>query len=164
MRPIDPKHSLPERAHPAHHAAVDSNNRSTIVFVTICTKNRTPWLANKEAHHAITTAWSHSQNWIAGKYVLLPDHIHLFCAPGIFPTTALKAWVSYWKRLATVKLREHIPDFTWQRDFWDTQLRKGDSYSEKWAYVQNNPVRHKLVEKANDWPHQGEMNALHWHD
>ena len=52
----------------------------------------------------------------------------------------------------------------WQKDFFDRQLRRGESYSEKWAYVFNNPARASLVQAAEDWPHQGELNSLAWHE
>jgi len=52
----------------------------------------------------------------------------------------------------------------WQPDFWDTQLRKGDSYGEKWNYVRNNPVRAGRVERADDWPYHGTIETLFWHD
>ena len=51
-----------------------------------------------------------------------------------------------------------------QRDQWDTQLRTGESYASKWEYVRNNPVRKCLVARADDWPYQGELNILQWHD
>ena len=56
------------------------------------------------------------------------------------------------------------PEWLWQRDCWDRQLRIGASYSEKWEYVRRNPVRADLVENPDDWPWQGEMNSLPWHD
>jgi hypothetical protein len=28
----------------------------------------------------------------------------------------------------------------------------------------NNPVRHGYVAHAEDWPYQGELNVLQWHD
>ena len=52
----------------------------------------------------------------------------------------------------------------WERSFWDHQLRNGDSYDVKWLYVRNNPVRHGLVKNADDWPFQGKVNDLAWHD
>lgn len=52
----------------------------------------------------------------------------------------------------------------WQTDCWDTQLRAGESYSAKWDYVRHNAVRHGLVEHDADWPYQGELNILDWHD
>ena len=45
---------------------------------------------------------------------------------------------------------------------WDRRLRDSDSYEEKWEYIRNNPVRHKLVTRAEDWPYQGELNVLKW--
>jgi putative transposase len=50
----------------------------------------------------------------------------------------------------------------WQRHFWDTQLRKGESYDEKWQYVVENPVRAGLAKRSEDWPYQGELNTLPW--
>jgi hypothetical protein len=48
------------------------------------------------------------------------------------------------------------------RDFWDTQLRRQESYDSKWEYVISNPVRAGLVKEPNDWPFQGELNVLPW--
>jgi putative transposase len=50
----------------------------------------------------------------------------------------------------------------WQRDFWDTQLRRNESYEEKWHYVIENPVRAGFVNNSEDWPYQGEINVLDW--
>ena len=52
----------------------------------------------------------------------------------------------------------------WLLDGWDTQLRTGDSYSQKWDYDRNNPVRHGLAKQAEDWPYQGELCHIEWHD
>ena len=51
-----------------------------------------------------------------------------------------------------------------QRAQWDTQLRSGSDYEGKWIYVRNNPVRKGIVKRAEDWPYQGELNVLEWHD
>lgn len=52
----------------------------------------------------------------------------------------------------------------WQADFWDTQLRRHESYATKWNYVRNNPGRAGLSVRPEDWPYQGELNLLRWHD
>ena len=36
-------------------------------------------------------------------------------------------------------------------------LRSDESYSQKWNYVRENPVRAGLVKSAADWPYQGEI-------
>jgi REP element-mobilizing transposase RayT len=74
---------------------------------------------------------------------------------------ALDRWIAYWKSLTTRALGED-PGSLWQREFWDHQLRRGDSYEEKWEYVRNNPVRAGLASRSEDWPYQGEVNTLEW--
>jgi hypothetical protein len=43
-------------------------------------------------------------------------------------------------------------------------LRKGDSYAAKWEYTWNNPVRHGLVARPEEWPWAGEIESLSWHE
>jgi hypothetical protein len=38
-----------------------------------------------------------------GQYVIMPDHIHLFCSPGRLPVPSLKQWVEYWKGQIAVR-------------------------------------------------------------
>ncbi|MGI9172622.1 MAG: transposase [Chthoniobacterales bacterium] len=45
----------------------------------------------------------------------------------------------------------------WQRGFFDHLLRNSESYSQKWNYVEQNPVRAGLVENAEDWPYAGQI-------
>ena len=37
---------------------------------------------------------------------------------------------------------------------------QAESYSQKWEYVKENPVRAGLAEKSDDWPFQGEIESL----
>ena len=64
--------------------------------------------------------------------------------------------------LPNVPLSRPPPLF--QRDCWDRQLRTGESYAQKWEYVRNNPVRKGLVAHADEWPYQGQVNVLEWHE
>jgi len=48
----------------------------------------------------------------------------------------------------------------WQSEFFDHVIRSADSYTEKWNYVRENPVRAGLVATANTWPYSGEINLL----
>jgi hypothetical protein len=52
----------------------------------------------------------------------------------------------------------------WQKDFFDRQLRGGESYHQKWLYVMENPVTAGLASHWEDWPYQGELNVLQWHE
>ena len=48
----------------------------------------------------------------------------------------------------------------WQPEFFDHLLRSEESYTKKWNYVRDNPVREKLVERADDWPFSGCVEVL----
>jgi putative transposase len=150
------------RKHPAHFPTVERFNTPIIIFLTVCTKNRKRILANDNAHDALKNAWRQHPLWLVGRYIVMPDHVHLFCAPAEFSPTPLGVWVRFWKSYAAQHWPRKEDAPVWQRHFWDTQLRRGESYSEKWEYVVQDAVRANLVERAEDWPYQGELNVLRW--
>jgi len=150
------------RKHPAHFPAKERHNAAIIVFLTVCTKDRRNILANNAAHNVFLAAWQTRPSWLVGRYVIMPDHIHLFCAPATLNIPPLERWVRFWKSLATQNWPNAKQLPVWQRHFWDTQLRRGESYDEKWDYVVENPVRAGLVKHSRDWPFQGELNILPW--
>jgi putative transposase len=154
--------TLPSRRAPPHLAIVDRGNRPNIIYLTVCTWNRQPMLANYAMYDLLIEVWQKADTWLVGRFVILPNHVHLFCAPADVAHPPLTVWVSYWKRLATIARRKAHPDFRWQVNFWDTQLRSGDSYDAKWAYVYQNPVRHGLVERAEDWPFSKTLHEFIW--
>lgn len=136
-----------------------SLSHPNIVFLTVCTKDRKPWLARTQVQHALENIWKNATAWITGRYVLMPDHLHLFCAP-VDLEIPLDAWVSYWKSQFS---RLHLADTgAWQRSSWHHRLRVSESYSEKWDYVRANPMRAGLVESSDAWPYQGEISELRW--
>jgi REP element-mobilizing transposase RayT len=155
------KFDAPERRHPIHLPPLEAHNCSVIVFVTACTAHRRKILASASAHDALLTAWRSATTWLVGRYVIMPDHVHLFCASNGLEAPSLERWMRYWKALVTKKLGRHTGE-VWQRDHWDRQLRHGESYGKKWEYVCSNPVRLGLVANAADWPYQGEPNELRW--
>ena len=50
----------------------------------------------------------------------------------------------------------------WQKTFFDPLLRSSESYSEKWNYVRQNPVRAGLVASMEDSPYLGEIFTLEY--
>jgi putative transposase len=169
------------RKHPVHRPVYERRDVPIIVYLTACTKGRKPILANPAVHELLHASWREARSWLVGRYVVMPDHIHLFCAPAINyggtgavpsqileaslgrhsgrPSSLLEKWVAYWKSRHWPN-PNHAP--IWQRHFWDTQLRGSESYDQKWEYVIENPVRAGLVTKPEDFPYQGELNVLRW--
>ena len=99
----------PCRRRPAHPPIAEPFNRAIIVFVTVCTKDRQPLLANPYIHDLLLRAWESASQWVVGRYVIMPDHLHLFCAPATWPPTSLRRWVAYWKSLVARAVRGFGP-------------------------------------------------------
>jgi putative transposase len=153
---------LPKRRRPTHHPGVDRHNQPIIHFITVCTKDRRPVLASILMHEILRKAWEAADAFMVGRYVIMPDHLHLFCSPVQTGPHYLQPWIRYWKSLATRRLPNVGKAQLWQRDFWDTQMRNAENYATQWEYIRFNPVRSGLVTDPNEWPYQGEMSPCGW--
>ena len=151
----------PRYKHPIHLPPREAHNRPIIISVTVVTKARQPILANPHAHELLREVWTEATHWSVGRYVIMPDHVHFFCAPAE-PDGTLERWMTYWKSRLSKRwsVRSQVPVF--QTQHWDRQLRHEEGYDEKWAYCRENPVRAGLVTRADDWPFQGEIHHLQW--
>ena len=235
---------LPQRRHPSRNSVMTHlDNRAIMLYVTVVTGKRNAMLADKAVQDCIVAAWKAAADWLVGRYVIMPDHIHFFCAPATYPPPDFHRWMKQWKaqvsrsfpiglragrahgrvalvatgipadtshgRVALVATETPVdtlhgrvalvatgngadaaatsaalpptddavatsaalpnvplsrPSPLFQRDCWDRQLRTGESYVQKWEYVRNNPVRKGLVAHADEWPYQGQVNVLEWHE
>jgi putative transposase len=155
---------IPQRKKPARGATNTRGNRSVIIFVTVCTRERKNILARDDIHDVLRTLWRDRSQWVVGRYMIMPDHIHLFSSPAIRDAVHVRDWIAYWKSKSALQWPRKSEAPVWQREAWDRQVRAGESYTEKWNYVKNNPVRAGLVHDASQWPFQGEIEALSWHD
>jgi REP element-mobilizing transposase RayT len=138
--------------------------RSPIYFVTACTQNRRNILATPAIHETFLRFGQEGPShgaWM-GAYVIMPDHLHLFVATEDEQIT-ISTWMKSWKNTISKTLRENgVAPPHWQKTFFDHLLRSSESYSEKWNYVRENPVRPRLVASAEDWPYVGEVFALQY--
>ena len=131
---------------------------SPLYFVTFCTHLRKPFLARDDVHAAFV-AYSRRApdlNVAVGRYVIMPDHIHLFVRGS--QVFELGPWVGLLKQaLAKAAKLSRAKAQLWEEGFFDHVLRSDESYSQKWNYVRENPVRAGLVKSIDDWPYQGEI-------
>jgi putative transposase len=119
-----------------HYSVQKSGNRSTIVYLTQCTDKKKRILDNDTIHDLICKSWSEADSWYVGRYVIMPDHIHMFCAPRN-QRHSLQSWVKFWKSFCSRNWPNQDDKPIWQKSYWDTQLRKLESYKPKWEYVKN---------------------------
>jgi putative transposase len=133
-----------------------------VYFLTACTEARRPLLANAGVHDVFVrfTKEAGNQGVLAGRYVLMPDHVHLFAA--FSPASpALSEWMKGLKAVVARHLRNRqVSAPYWQERFFDHVMRSAESYGQKWLYVRDNHVRAGLVANWADWPYQGEIHPL----
>jgi putative transposase len=155
LPPLDP---VPGRKKPAGGVKILSG-QPTIVFLTVCAKDRVPWMAQRAVQESLEEIWRKADAWLVGTYLLMPDHLHLFCAPRDLHFT-IEQWLTFWKREFS---RKHLSE-NWprQRNGFHHRLRDPREYEDKWRYVEENPVRKGLVTRPEDWPFQGMLHPLRW--
>lgn len=153
-----------DMAHLPHLCPFDEQ---PIVFLTVCTFERQPLLAADGCHVILRTLWEESavrNGWFVGRYVLMPDHVHLFARASKDART-LADWMRIWKSISSRRIQEagkrRGAPF-WQAEYFDRFLRSAESYSLKWDYVANNPVRKGLVRTREEWRFAGEIWELRW--
>ena len=132
-----------------------------LFFVTICTIHRQKIRDLCTAHHAFEAYVRRARDEFGvgvGRYLIMPDHMHLFVRGG--NDFKLAQWVNGLKREISVALGAIKKRPLWQPGFFDHVLRNDESYSQKWKYVRENPVRAGLVSRADDWPYQGEFVSI----
>ncbi len=137
-------------------------NVQPLYFVTFNTFERKRMLALSEIHETfcIFCIRAQERNVAVGRYVLMPDHAHLFVALPSEGITLVKWVQSLRSVLGKALLRLGFEKPHWQEGFFDHVLRNHESYSEKWNYVRMNPVRAGLSGTPEGWPYQGEITRL----
>src|ERR1041384_3815506 len=187
--PNAPDGELPQRQNPTPGVHINPG-QSNIVLLTITTEKRDPWLANETVHRLLYQTWSEAKPWLVGDYLLMPDHLHCFCAPHDLHFT-IETWIAYWKREFALKRKRlagtlapplargktilptdlaggasgaasHPSEWKFQPRGWHHRLRDGENYSERWLYVQENPVRKGFCQRIEDWPFKGKVFDLMW--
>jgi REP element-mobilizing transposase RayT len=126
-------------------------DRSIIYFVTICVKNRRNVLANCEVFDAIKAMIARLQKWHVLAGVVMPDHVHWIVCPVENRDSSVGDFSHGFKRVLRKCLAPQ--SWEWQRGCFDRLLRSDENLQNKWTYVKDNPIRHGLTEKAEDWPY-----------
>jgi REP-associated tyrosine transposase len=135
-----------------------------IFFITTCVFRRRSILASKEVAIILSDEWqnAHSRHgWTIGRFVIMPDHVNFFCRAELGAKT-LPIFMQRWKEWTSKRIARQLKltGNIWQEEFFDDVLRSSESYSRKWDYVKQNPVRAGLVKSSDQWPWQGEIESL----
>jgi putative DNA methylase len=85
-------------------------------------------------------------------WVVMPNHVHVLCTPcaGYGLAQVMHSIKSFTANEAN-KMLERRGRF-WQKEYFDRYIRNARHFSKVVAYIENNPVKANLCEKATDWP------------
>lgn len=158
--PASPMPATPQHTHLRRLSNVFA--KDPIYFITTNTKDRRKLFNNPDACKILIEEWTGAferHGWAVGSYVIMPDHVHFFCKPTP-EACKLSLFMQQWKQWTSKRIKQKLDleEPVWQQEFFDHVLRSHESYSEKWNYFEQNPVRAGLVEKAEDWPHAGSIH------
>jgi REP element-mobilizing transposase RayT len=126
-------------------------DKSIIYFVTICVKDRRHVLAAPDVFEAIKTALAQLRKWYVLAGVVMADHTHWVVSPVEDRDLSIGDFSHGFKRMLRKSLGPQ--PWQWQRGCFDRLLRSNENLRNKWIYVRDNPVRHGLVQNAEDWPY-----------
>ncbi len=138
---------------------------NAIVFITCVTHDRLPYLrelSNVELLFNTMRSVQVIHPFRLLAYVILPDHFHwlMYVSPDHDTFSSILHSV---KRNFTLNYKEvHQIDVAfnvWQARFWDHVIRDECDFKNHFDYIHWNPVKHRLVERPEDWTHS---TYQHW--
>ncbi|MGC2477227.1 MAG: transposase, partial [Candidatus Sulfotelmatobacter sp.] len=93
----------------------------------------------------------HGSAYLLHEFVIMPDHIHVL----LTPTTSLEKAVQFIKGGFSYRAKKELGSNleVWQKGFLDHRIRDASDYRIHQVYVQQNPVRRHLCERAEDYPY-----------
>ena len=140
-------------------------NKFGAYFITICTNNRNPVLAeirkgsaSEPIHHTLLPCGIATADVIShlserfpvhvSAYVIMPDHIHMILhlqshVDDPAPRADLKAILCAYKSLTTRAIKQQYPQIraVFQTSFFEHVIRNRQDYEEKEQYIRNNPAK-----------------------
>ena len=129
---------------------VASNNGQTY-FVTSSTAERRPFFRHERwAKLFLEALYGYRpERYLLHGFVLMPDHFHLL----ITPKASLELAIQCLKGGFSFRARR---EFKWAGDIWvtgfsDHRIRDDEDFEIHLAYIQRNPVKAMLVERAEQY-------------
>ena len=125
-------------------------------YLTVCTLNKKPLLANAEAADIIFKSfdWLETNErleWFC--VIVMPDHIHAVIQLGSQQT--LPRLMQSFKSFTAKEINAHLmrSGSLWQATYYEHGIRRDESLRAIIRYCYENPVRRGLVEEASDYPY-----------
>jgi len=130
---------------------------NTKYFITGATYKKKYFLVSEKAKTCVFKSLNkglNSSGWALEDWVILHNHYHVMVnSPE--NVESLSAIIRDIHKFTAMWIKKNVPktlneDKIWW-NYWDTCITYERSYYSRLNYLWNNPVKHGLVEKAEDW-------------
>jgi REP element-mobilizing transposase RayT len=140
------------------------SHQRVLYFITVCCFNRRTVFDND---HAVKIALESLSNcadatdWKVWQICFMPDHVHLMISPLSGREQMISKVIQRWKSSSKQRLnRAGVEGVVWQREFFDRLLRSDESLTDKWRYVEMNPVRAGLCDDPAEFRYLGAPDKI----
>ena len=125
-------------------------------FVTTkCWQGRSLFQVTEVAEILVDTLFHYRDSgaYLLHEFVIMPDHLHLLLTPN--SETSLEKALQLIKGGSSHRIHKERGSKMeiWQVGFHDWTVRDQEDWNAKVSYIHMNPVRARLCERPEDWPH-----------
>jgi putative transposase len=85
-----------------------------------------------------------------GPFAVIANHVHVLLLPEVPPSRLLKSLKGHTAREAN-RLLGRTGESFWQRESYDHAVRDSGEFARITAYIENNPLKAGLVQRAEDY-------------
>jgi len=94
------------------------------------------------------------------EFVIMPDHIHLILTPA--PDVSLERAMQFIKGGFSFRAKRELNygSDVWERSFTEHRIKSADEYDSYRAYIQENPLKARLVKLGETYPYSSAVIAV----
>ena len=156
--------ALPDRKHLKRIPVWIPSDQTVVYFVTTnCYQRRRVFTSDLTVKIALESLMkcAEASDWNTPQVCFMPDHVHLMLLPMQEREQSLARIMQRWKSSSKQRLnRAGTEGDIWQREFFDRLLRSSESLTEKWRYIEMNPVRAGLCKVPKEYPYLGSPGEI----
>jgi putative transposase len=127
----------------------------TYFVTTKCWENRAIFQVRENADVLIHCMLRYRDNgsFLLHEFVVMPNHLHVILTPA--EDTSLERAMQLVKGGSSYEIHRsrNVRLHIWQAGFHEESIRDSSDYQRKAEYIRMNPVRARLVERPEEWPH-----------
>jgi putative transposase len=130
-------------------------------FVTTVTWQRTPLFRQAQPAELMMDVLAYyrdQKKYDLHEFVIMPDHLHLLLTPA--PGILLERVMQFIKGGFSYRMGKAKRGFVWQESFTNHRIRDEQDFANHAEYIRLNPVRARLVERAELYPYSSANSGM----